>query len=56
MTTDTVVAFRAPQGFSPDPITDLLRHGARQLIAQAVEGEQTGFLASHADQTDAAGD
>ena len=54
MTKDTVVAFRAPTGFSPDPLTDLLRLGARQLIAQAVEAELTGFLAAHADQTDAA--
>ena len=35
MTKDTVVAFRAPERFSPDPLTDLLRQGARQLIAQA---------------------
>ena len=55
MTKDTVVAFRAPDGFSPDPLTDLLRLGARQLIAQAVEAELNGFLATHADQTDAAG-
>jgi len=55
MTKETVVAFRAPEGFSPDPLTDLLRQGARQLIAQAVEAELNGFLASHADQTDAAG-
>ena len=39
MTKDTVVAFRGPDGFSPDPLTDLLRQGARVLIAQAVEAE-----------------
>ena len=55
MTKDTVVAFRTPDGFSPDPLTDLLRHGARELIAQAVEAELNGFLAAHADQTDGAG-
>ena len=55
MTKDTVVAFRAPTGFSPDPLTDLLRQGARDLIAQAVEAELSGFLAAHADQTDCAG-
>jgi len=55
MTKDTVVAFRAPEGFSPDPLTDLLRQGARDLIAQAVEAELLTFLAAHADQTDAAG-
>ena len=55
MTKDRVVAFRAPEGFSPDPLTDLLRQGARQLIAQAVEAELDGFLTAHADQTDTAG-
>lgn len=55
MTKDTVVAFRAPEGFSPDPLTDLLRQGARDLIAQAVEAELSAFLAAHAGQTDAAG-
>ena len=55
MTKDTVVAFRAPEGFSPDPLTDLLRQGARDLIAQAVEAELNTFLMAHADQTDASG-
>ena len=49
------VAFRALEGFSPDPLTDLLREGARNLIAQAVEAELNAFLTAHADQTDAAG-
>jgi len=55
MTKDTVVAFRAPEGFFSDPLTDLLRQGARNLIAQAVEAQLNTFLAAHADQTDAAG-
>ena len=55
MTTDTVAAFRAPTGFSPDPLTDLRRQGARDLIAQAVAVELATFLGAHADRTDAAG-
>jgi transposase-like protein len=55
MTKDTVVAFRAPDGFSPDALTDLLRQGARDLIAQAVEAELNAFLAAHSGQTDADG-
>ena len=55
MTKETVVGSRAPDVFSPDPLPDLLRQGARQLIAQAVEAESYGFLAAHADQTDTAG-
>ena len=54
MTKDTSVAFRAPTGFSPDPLTDLLRKGVRDLIAQAVAAELNAFLDAHADQTDAA--
>lgn len=55
MTNDTFVAFRAPDGVLPDPLTDLLRQGARVLIAQAVEAELNAFLAAHAGQTYAAG-
>ena len=53
MTKDTIVTFCAPDGFSPDPLTDLLRQAARDLIAQAVEAELNAFLAAHADETDA---
>ena len=38
MLNDTVVALRQP-GNVEDPLTDLLREGARQLLAQAVEAE-----------------
>lgn len=55
MTKDAVVAFRAPEGFSLDPLTDLLRRGARELIAQAVEAELSSFLDARAGQTDAEG-
>jgi len=55
MTKDTVVAYRAPERFSAHPLTDLVRQGARQLIAQAVEAELNTFLAAHAGQTDPAG-
>jgi putative transposase len=50
MPDDTVVALRQPGDFS-DPLTDILRHGARQLLAQAVEAEVTAFFAAHADLT-----
>jgi putative transposase len=55
MTKHTVVAFRTPDGFSPDPLTDMLRQGARDLIAQAVEAELNAFLAAHSGQADADG-
>ena len=55
MKDDTVVSFRQPGSFSDDPLTDILRAGARQLLAQAVEVEVEVHIAAHADLTDAAG-
>jgi transposase-like protein len=48
MEKDTVVALRQAGEFE-DPLTDVLRQGARQLLAQAVEAEVADFLAAHAD-------
>lgn len=45
----TVVQFRQP-GEITDPLTEILRSGARQLLAQAVEAELEAFLASMRDQ------
>ncbi len=50
MTEDTVVALRQPGEFE-DLLTDVLRQGARKLLAQAVEAEVADFLAAHADLT-----
>jgi transposase-like protein len=47
---DTVVALRQPGEFE-DLLTDVLRQGARKLLAQAVEAEVADFLAGHADLT-----
>ncbi len=45
MTSDsTVVALRQP-GAIDDPLTAVLRSGARRLLAQAVEAEAEAFLA-----------
>ena len=46
MLDDTVVALRQP-GNVEDPLTDLLRAGARQLLAQAVEAEVADMLGAH---------
>jgi transposase-like protein len=55
MKDDTVVAFRQPGLFSDDPLTDILRAGARQLLTQAVEVEVEVHIAAHVDLTDAEG-
>ena len=48
MTTNTITQLTDPQGFSPDPLTDLLRSGARCLIEQAVEAELSVLLEAYA--------
>ena len=50
MPDDRVVAFRQP-GEIDDPLTEVLRQGARKLLAQAVEGEVAVFLEAYADLT-----
>jgi len=47
MHNDTIIEFTKPTGFSPDPLTDVLREGARELLATAVQAEVSDFLATH---------
>jgi len=46
MIDDTVVALRQP-GETDDPLTEVLRAGARQLLSRAVEAEVAAVLAEH---------
>ena len=55
MKDDTVVALRQPESFSDDPLTEILRAGARQLLGQAIEAEVAAHIEAHADLTDASG-
>ena len=48
MTEDKVVAFKQEDAID-DPLTEILRSGAKRLIEQAVEAEFAAFLASHGD-------
>ena len=48
MTNSTLRALPQPEVKSTDPLTDLLRAGARDLIAQAVEAELKALLEHHA--------
>ena len=54
MTDNSILEFAQPGAFT-DPLTEILRHGARALLAQAVEAEVADFLARHADFKTAAG-
>ena len=47
MTTDSIVQLKQPGAFA-DPLTDVLRNGARALLAQAIEAEVADFLHHHA--------
>ena len=49
MTQDNIVKLSQPGTFS-DPLTEVLRAGARALLAHAVEAEVAGFLGGHADK------
>lgn len=51
MSKDNVVEFRAPEGID-DPLTELVRAGARQLIQRAIEAELGEQLAQYAELTD----
>jgi len=51
MKRDTITALPDPNGFSADPLTDLIRAGARQLIEQALEAELNALLAQFAGET-----
>ena len=48
MSNDNVFKLIQPGAFE-DQLTEILRHGARTLLAQAVEAEVADFLAKHAD-------
>ena len=54
MKDDTILKFSDPAGISPDPLTDVLRKGARELLAQAVEAEVCDLMAKRAHLTDTA--
>ena len=54
MSKDNVVAFRSPEGVE-DPLTELLRTGAKRLIQQAIEAELSELLVQYEDQVDERG-
>ena len=49
MTETNVFQLSQPGTFS-DPLTEVLRNGARALLAQAVEAEVSSLLSCHADK------
>ena len=43
---------KKPDGYTEDPLTEVLRVGARDLLAHAIEAEVQAFLAAHAEIRD----
>ncbi len=54
MNKDNVVSLSSPEGME-DPLTELVRTGARRLIQQAIEAELAELLAGYAGQVDEQG-
>jgi len=55
MSKDTIIEFKTPEATKTDPLTDLLRAGAQQLIANAVEAELLELLGQYTDSKDEQG-
>jgi putative transposase len=55
MEKDNLIALKKPEPFVDDPLTDLLRKGARKLLAEALEIEIEQFLAQYKQLRDANG-
>jgi transposase-like protein len=55
MKQNSVVELKKEEPFIEDPITDILRNGARQLLAQALEAEVEQFLYQFAEMRDEQG-
>jgi putative transposase len=57
MSSDNLIAFQSPEPTETfhDALSELVRTGARQIIAQAVEAELQEFLAQYIDQRDEQG-
>ena len=52
MNKNNVTELKKPETFVDDPITDILRSGARKLLAEALEAEIESFLAMYFDLKD----
>jgi putative transposase len=49
MSDDTITKLPDPSGILSDPLTDVIRGGARKLIEQAIEAELAALLSAFAD-------
>jgi len=47
MSKDNLIELKNPEPFIADPITEILRNGAKKLLAEALEAEIAGFLSQY---------
>ncbi|MGD9088262.1 MAG: transposase [Desulfobacterales bacterium] len=55
MANDNLIDLKKPESFIKDPITDILRQGARRLLCAALEAEVETFLKQYKDISDGKG-
>ena len=55
MAKDNLIDLKKPESFIDDPITDILRQGARRLLCAALEAEVEAFLKQYKDLSDGKG-
>ena len=49
MAKDNVIEIKKPETFVDDPITEILRNGAKKLLVEALEAEIESFLSQYAE-------
>ena len=47
MTKSIVVPFELPSEFSPDPLTEVIQAGAKELLRTAIQAEVSALIAEH---------
>jgi putative transposase len=55
MAKSTVVPFELPSEFSPDPLTAVIRAGAKELLRTAIQADVSTLIAEHAHLPDEEG-
>lgn len=55
MSHNNLIELKTPESFVNDPLTEILREGARKLLAQALETEIQFFINNYKDMTDELG-
>ena len=55
MAKSTGVPFEQPSQFSPDPLTKVIQHRARERLRTAIPAEVSGFITDQAHRLDAEG-